>query len=120
MLCLQVDCAWCVASHDRQSPHFYALCDAPFQTLALPARVFFMFRMNGTSRAHMFRMNGTPRAQERKSGACQVGTTFSKSDASQVGTMLSKNSTTQEQLPKSGAPQVGTISRQSNSQPLLI
>jgi len=22
---MQVDCAWCVASHDRQSPHFYAL-----------------------------------------------------------------------------------------------
>ena len=31
MLCMQVDCAWCVASHDRQSPHFYALCDTPFQ-----------------------------------------------------------------------------------------
>ncbi len=29
---MQVDCAWCVATHDRQSPHFYALCDAPFQT----------------------------------------------------------------------------------------
>ena len=31
MLGMQVDCARCVASHDRQSPHFYALCDTPFQ-----------------------------------------------------------------------------------------
>jgi hypothetical protein len=40
MLYVQVDCAWCVASHDRQSPHFFAYCDAPFQTLANIAGVF--------------------------------------------------------------------------------
>ncbi len=41
MLYLQVDCAWCVASHDRQSPHFYALCDAPFQSPDLHGWGFF-------------------------------------------------------------------------------
>jgi hypothetical protein len=41
MLGMQVDCAWCVASHDRQSPHFYALCDAPFQAPPFPGRGFF-------------------------------------------------------------------------------
>jgi len=51
MLYLQVDCAWCVASHDRQSPHFYALCDAPFQNPNLFGWGFFMFRMNGMPRA---------------------------------------------------------------------
>ena len=39
---MQVDCAWCVASHDRQSPHFYALCDAPFQAPTF-GRGFFLF-----------------------------------------------------------------------------
>ena len=42
MLQLQVDCAWCVASHDRQSPHFYAYCDAPFQTPTLQSGFFYV------------------------------------------------------------------------------
>jgi len=39
---MQVDCAWCVATHDRQSPHFYALCDTPFQTPTYSSGFFYV------------------------------------------------------------------------------